>query len=246
MTTVYIGTLPDHPLRLFGPNLVPLAKSLRDHYRATGSDIDNNMFLCPAFTDAMRNTFVITAPVDMEFSIQDSVPTVRNASYLSDQPAFNLHGKNYISHEPTSSNTGGQSYKSLQFLHDNFIFPVADAPTRAWYMPPFMHDTKINGFFGVYDISKWARPIGFVVNVENSFVIKEGDPLAYIRFETDGPLKIKYSEMPEDILRTNFPALLFKNIKKNRPLANLYDRFARSGKMKIILRHMAENVYREQ
>jgi hypothetical protein len=246
MTTVYIGTLPDHPLSVFGPRLEPLAKHLREHYRKVGSDVDNTMYLCPAFTDAMKNTFVVPAPVDLECMLVDGVPTVRNAAYLNDNSGFGVQGKNYVSSQPTTNNVGGFSKRSLQLLHDNYMFPVADAPTKVWYSPPFLHESPINGFFGVYDISKWARPLGFVVNVDRDMVIKEGEPLAYLRFETQGPLTIKYSTLSDRFLRTNHPALLFKNIRKNRPLQHLYERFAQSGKMKTLLRELADNVYREQ
>ena len=66
------------------------------------------------------------------------------------------------------------------------------------HMYPTMHASEavrnLNVISGTYDISKWVRgnEFGFeVVDDTKPIVFKRGDPLYYVRFVTDRPIKLE-------------------------------------------------------
>ena len=236
-TKIYYGSSQNHPLSTVGPTLTPLSVHYRKHLKDKNKDYTEQYLGCPALTDAMKNTYVVEAPVDMRFFIRDGVPVAQN---INGDPSLMFNLPTLVEHGQRGA-PDKRSTRSLQFMHDHFLIAVADKETIMWLMPPFMHSSSFYGFAGKYDISKWVRPLGFVVEIDNEFSIRRGDALCYLRFETKDRIELIKTQLDDVFLKMTSSIVATKFLIPQKSLSFLYDLFARSGKMKAIIKNLEKN-----
>ena len=236
-TTIYVGSSEGHPLGLFGPELVPLSMSLRQHHQESENDFSKQYMSCPALLASIKNTFVVPSPVDIRFFVQDNKLPGIEVLGSEVSPLF-------LAPRHTGANSGGPSFVSLQFLHDSFLVVVADRPTNIWVTPPYLHSSKLYGFSGTYDISKWVRPLGFVAEVREEFIVRRGEPLCYFRFETKERIKLVKSTLRSDFFSLMAPMSEARHVAPKSSLAKLYDLAFRAGRIKAIVNYLKNNQIR--
>jgi hypothetical protein len=147
--------------------------------------------MCPAFGGYFKNTWTITAPVDIEFQcIDGDIKT--NSPYI-------------VQRLTTDSD--------IITIPLFYIF-VSDKDVMVESTPAFMYtgdiQTKMRFIPGTFNISKWLRPIDFSAQILSTEVItiKKGDPLFYVRFITEEKVELeqitdstKKSEIYELVMR---------------------------------------------
>lgn len=203
------------------------------------SDLSKNYpgylhYRCPAFIDAMKNTYVVKAPFDFSIKID---PAERNISADKDQDFI----QKYLHDRKTDYVEGQNMLMSV----NHFMLFITDDDIEIEQMPCLYHHndwtSKTQVVTGKFNIMKWIRPIEIAAIIPNTkpnnsqviINIKRGDALFYIRLhpknkqhvtleqEVDFNKIVKYIELTwstSQVKRTN-PFL------KLPVLYNLFERF---------------------
>ena len=161
-----------------------------------------------------KNVFVVRSPFSFEFEqFDDGTYRVNN----HDQNWFNQ----YIVLQGSSDNV-------IQFLFKEYIF--ADKSVNMTQLPCYISKNNFTESSillpGTYDVNKWFRPIncGFV-QTKKYITIKEGDPLYYLKFDTDEPIKVIPFKLNEKVKEVSRHCMDVKLRKEGKNLAYLYDKF---------------------
>lgn len=173
-----IDSNPDFSLAYEMP--VPLSQEIPKNLRST------DYFRCPAFTDNLKNIFVLKSPIDAELELDKG-----NIVHASP----NLYNKIL----PLQNNI-------LQLKINNLFFTQKSCKIKM--VQPFLHTNDFtkngNTVYGEYDISKWLRPLqaAMIIHSESAkFTIKRGDPFAYVIFDTKEHVKLKPFDVTPNIDR---------------------------------------------
>jgi hypothetical protein len=115
------------------------------------------------------------------------------------------------------------------------IYFCANESVTLTVMPAFLHKNKflnnINVIPGEFDISKWFRPCDFafeIIDDSQELTFKRGDPLYYIKFNTNKKIKFTRMEITPDLIKSAFAFINLKNIisgntmEKNYQIAEEY------------------------
>jgi len=194
---------------------------------------DSPYIRCPAFTDTIRNTFVLKFPFSFKVSINLEDGGVESAS-----PELT---RRYVL--PLVNNI-------LQLKLSTLLF--ADKPCLVSQINPYLHSNSMTQqasiLQGEFDIHKWFRPFNLALFVHPSkkkiiFDFKRGDVYSYIRFHTNENVKIYEFENTQEIqeITTRCLSLKFGKARGNMPLSEVYDAFLRKRYNKKLLNLLNEN-----
>ena len=153
----------------------------------------NEILKCPAFLDYYKNTYLIKAPIDITLNISNSM-----INCLQGLPAdyLNMIVTNRFKEGDlhfTSSLAWFYTFYSKESVMIEVIPPT-------WHKNSFQNN--INLITATFDISKWVRPLEFafeVIDDTKPLVIKRGDPLYYIRFNTLDKVKLIKQEPTKEL-----------------------------------------------
>lgn len=191
----------------------PLLKSfIKKHKSIEGFA---NYIKCPSVKEWMQNTYVVFADRDMTVKV--------DKQHLSVTGTDEEEVKDILP-------TNGHGVVQFNFSH----YFIADKSVNATLLPPFMEENyKSNTlcFYGGFDIGRWARPFlqgAFFKSDESRIVsIKRGDPLFYIRFETNEKINFKPFFMTHNVLTLTTNGAISKRSMKfggpPRPLEWFYN-----------------------
>jgi hypothetical protein len=158
---------------------------------------------CPAFIDALSNTFLIRASVDMKLLFN---PITREVMFSSETED---NCKDYFDSRDSDNYPEGSNV----LVKENYVFSISQfllftsvEDIEMELLPSVYHESeftrKTNLIMGRLNINKWIRPIEIAGSVQNTsstktetvqISIKRGDPLCYIRFNPKNgrPVKLK-------------------------------------------------------
>lgn len=115
--------------------------------------------------------------------------------------------------------------------------------------PAYMHRTSYQnqGYLcaAKFDISSWFRSFPIIYQLwqgERIFTIDEGEPLAYITFETDRKIIFKQFEPNQKILDYVDACQEFKFVKPFQSMQSLYERFHRTRLRDMISKEIKANL----
>lgn len=199
----------------------------------------SNYYRCPAFSESIRNTYVIKSGVNLSFNINfntDDVHIDTDNPYLC---------KLYfpLLYQPNES---GQVLDDgfVQFGNGYMFF--AEKPLIVSTCHPYLHHNTVtsngNGLYGEYDCSAWLRPINssFVLNsnkTQFNYIIKEDDVTNYVKFHTKEKIeliKINYTN-EIDRIAGSCNGLKIGGNGKITPLQKCYNYFQLHKHRKAIL-----------
>jgi hypothetical protein len=187
---------------------------------------------CSAAQDLYKNTFVINSPFSSNINI------------LGNEEAYTLDNQKgyWLLRDYTLDNR-----IRIDFDFGHIFF--AEEPVKMTMYPPYMHKTKsMNNATvaaGRYDISKWFRPINpsFILwENEKSLSIEKDEPLVYIDFETDKKVILKQFDLTEELQSVINQNLFYRDMFPHTKLNELYDRFTRSNRHKLVSRLIKESL----
>ena len=181
----------------------------------------SNYIRCPAFTDTMKNTYVLKFPFSFKIKINQETGGIE-----SDSPEL---VKTYFI--PPTDKSG-----IMQIQLGTLFF--AEKSCVATQHHPYLHNNNItqnvNVLQGEFDIGKWFRPINlaFVINSPKKEIVldfKRGDVYSYLRFHTNEKIKIFEFEKDDQIQEIVGRCLSLKFAKTggNMPLQDAYNSFLR-------------------
>jgi len=218
-----VGDFANHSLLDLEPK--PLLKNLAINQ----ADNENTYLSCPAVRDRHKNTFFSVIPFDISVEIKgNEFHANKNEIYPRDS-----------------------AYKNTYSFELNVVrIFFCETPQMMEVTPAFMHNTSYVQYghapSGAFDIGKWFRP--YSPNFQlwdgiTKFTAKEGEPHLYFNFPSDDKVELKqfyFTEKLSDFKNSN---VNHKNYVPNQGLNKIYDRFARSGQKRLILKEIKENLF---
>jgi hypothetical protein len=206
---------------------------------AAKSNNDNkldNFFRCPAFVNNIKNTYVFKSPAncDVEFKenyivnkMPDSVPWEQHILQFKQPSMYNAYTVKFNAHW-------------IFFSEDELEIDAT---------PPYLHNSQVSnhGYYvpGSFDISSWFRPLEYAFQLKeqhNQFKVRQDDPLLYIRFKTQEPVKLKKFYLTESLFNHSMSCIKLKIYRRERNLKNLYGIFHKSKLRNMILSEIKENL----
>jgi hypothetical protein len=197
---------------------------------------------CPAMVDELKNTFALRSPLDLhiDFSPDFTRPRCFNETYSPEllQQFIN---------EPNP-------HRIFQLSYAQVVMFCEDSLTMT-QLHPYYEDNEftdsVMGVSGTLDISSWLRPVqpGFKFKSKKHVLnIKDGDALAYYRFNTDEPVVLKRFDakgLYSDRASVMQGCLTFKDHKPQRHTYSLkasYEAFKRARYNKKTMKYIKENL----
>jgi hypothetical protein len=151
-------------------------------------------YKCPAFINALANTYVIRAAFDFDIVVDHDLRKISTSkdSFL----------KLYLHNRTHQNDQICDMIISLSFF---YLFLTDEEDVELEMLPAVYHRSdlidKLQLIMGKFVVSKWARGIEFSGIIKDSkpegkqlattINIKRGDPLCYVRFNTKNNEKIK-------------------------------------------------------
>ena len=185
--------------------------------------------LCPAFSDYLKNTFIIRSPYNFAITLDRKTGNV----------SIDRHGQNFYNNNIKAT-----------FVEDKFILQL---PPRMIFIPEdkesvmitslplILEPNTLSVIPGTFDISKWVRPIEVSIQVydEEKIVLKRGDPLMMVKFASNNndSVQLEQKIIDEKVLALTFACINVKNANPSLNLKTLYKMadFYVSKMRKIIL-----------
>lgn len=194
---------------------------------------------CPSAQIELKNTYVVKADFDIEIFINtnEKIANFHSNYDLGDDTKRIFTENNYI-----NLSTDNSLFNILTHL---YLF--SEESIQVAQLPPYFHKndyvTAQKDMYllpGSFDISKWYRPFHASYLVENTghVKIKRGDPLYYIRFNTDQKINLIEYELNDKLISYSQSCL---NVKSYRPLQKfnfLYKIFTERNMNKKVLKEI--------
>jgi len=192
---------------------------------------------CPGMVEEMTKTVVIKSPVsvDLEYNDDGQLKVYRQ------DPEF---GAIFFG-DPQGKN-------GVHQLGFGYIF-FADKPLMATNLPPYYHNNgyteAVNPLCGSYDIGRWfrpgVRPLFQKKPDAKRISISEGDPLMYVKFNTDEKINLVEFDAHElDQLGFHSPinaCITLKNQLPPTPLHKAYEYFDNARMRQKVLKIIKRN-----
>lgn len=204
------------------------------NYANSFKNIENNYdtwYKCRGYMELSKNTYVLRSPFDINARIVDgkfySEYNEDSLKYLSikDESMLNQHTIN---------------------LSANWIF-WCDEDITITTINPYLEKFKFDGFYvpGSFNINKWFRPVESafqLINNENKFIIKKGDPLIYIKFNTDKKVILNKFKFNYNLHESVYKCTKYKVEDPWRSLSFLYRMFNGNNWGDVIKKNILENL----
>jgi len=186
----------------------PLFKAVVEEYP------ESEMLLCPSVQDFCRDTYVVRAPFDINYSIDAGTNNLR------------------------TDRLGQQFFDSFCMKRDDNS--IETAPSYLFYskesvkieaLPVFLIKSKVADAThfvpGQFDIGKWIRPLVwnfFMKNPSKPLVVHKGDALFLVRFTPADGSKVEFERVEYDYkaIKAANACLGVKHYVTNMPLRHLY------------------------
>jgi hypothetical protein len=207
-----------------------LYSDLLERYK---QDEDIKKYLrCYAAIKDLKNTFIVKSPVDFNVFLDHETKNI-----------FCDKGDDFLA--SYFDITKG----SIQIGQQLYLF--SEESLTVTQLPPYLHDVPYNEYYGVtgsFDISKWFRPIvpGLIsknLNSKNNNIsVKRGDPLYYIKFNTDKDIELINYSMNENLIKYSLDCFGYKNFVYSQKLEKLYNVFMNKKYNKKIIREIRKEL----
>tara|TARA_B100000427_G_scaffold10761_1_gene9082 strand:- start:315 stop:1049 length:735 start_codon:yes stop_codon:yes gene_type:complete len=132
--------------------------------------------------------------------------------------------------------------------HMPHIF-FADASLEVMLSSPYFHQPGYMKYGAIvpgrFDVGSWFRPMRFEINLwegNNIFKIEEGEPLAYLTFNTNEKIKLHKFHMNEKLYNIALACANSSAWWRNIPLSKRYAKFHASQSQKKVLTEIKNNL----
>jgi hypothetical protein len=212
-------------------SLVSVYLDLKEH---ENKDKPDNIFACKSFLQYTKNMYLMKNPFDLDIRVEkNQVLNFGNKKLDNMLKTRLLQVENAYNFNYTPS----------------YIF-FSEQSLEMETLSPFMHKNTFckNGYIypGVFNISGWFRPVNaalqFYDNTDKTIFSLKGDPIMYIKFLTDEPVRLKRFTINQELKDIMATTTIYKRYDPNRSLNYLYDKFTKSGLQKKTLKLIKENL----
>ena len=232
--TVYWADMPDDEANwsMLYEEPMSLIREMVSNKNKNSSD--NNFLRCPAVTDLTKNLFVIKSPLatSASFIVEDGMVSK------------NMQGsRKWVINRPPNI----KENLLTSYLHPMVLF--AEEDVEVMLTDPYFSqaDHKAWGAVipGIYNCGSWFRPIQMEFNVWPGITqvsLKEGEPMAYIKFFTEKNIVFKRFTMTEELVSLAKSCSSAGWWEPKVPLAKRYARFKQSKRDKFVLEIIKKNL----
>jgi hypothetical protein len=199
-------------------------------------------YKCPAFTDALKNTYLIRAPFDLSIQID---PTTQKFAFDKNRQFVDK----YIWDRRPDYETGQNMLLSI----NHFMLFITDSDIEVEQLPCLYHNndwvSKTQIITGRFNINKWIRNVELAALIKDSkpnnqmfyINIKRGDPLFYLRFHAANKKQIKLEQEVDlhkilEYTEYTWATAGVKRVVPNLQLPILYKMFEKFKPKKFIKR----------
>ena len=202
-----------------------IRKNLASKINSTNNK--SSYMACASYHEYFKNTYLLKHPYTTEW--QHNTKNNRDLfnSRPNDSAFINSHLVDY----------------DLQWI----FFSEDDVELET--TPAFFHQKESDKYghivAGSFNISKWFRPISLSWQLwenVNEIKFKEDDAIAYLKFKTKNKIKLQRFEMTQKLEEIVNGCTSVKQVLPNLPLTELYERFTKSNRKKIIMREINVNL----
>lgn len=173
---------------------------------------------CPAFSDHLKNTFIIRSPYDIEITFDPANKTAYTNSL----------GQEFYDDNIEIHDNIGEGNPTILSLMPRYVF-VTDSkvPVKIVSTPLLLHPVDVGLIPGEFDITKWVRLVSYDVEIYDSskpLVFKRGDPLFMVRFiAEDGSLvQLNQGTLTNEIKQLSDACVKLKLVAPNLNLKSAY------------------------
>jgi len=181
---------------------------------------------CVSYHEYFKNTYILKHPYTTEWQYYTNNNNLFNLR-LDDSAFVNSYLVDY----------------DLQWI----FFSEDDVELET--TPAFFHQKESDKYghvlAGSFNISKWFRPISLSWQLwENvqEIKFKEDDAIAYLKFKTKNKIKLVRFEMTPKLEEIANGCSAVKQIVPNLALTELYEKFTKSNRNKIIMREIKTSI----
>jgi hypothetical protein len=201
---------------------------------------NNEYFKCYAAIEMLKNIYVIKSEIDLEVKITKN--DIITYGKLGNHPEF--YQTFYQLGSPPNTDVVMMGFDLFTFSQESVIasqYPAFLHPNCPFY------NTGMTIAPGEFDISKWFRPMvaGLInqdVEKEKTIKIKRGDPLYYVKFNTNKRVKLERFELNEKLHYLLNNCVRLKTSLSKRNLSIVYDLFLRKNYNKRIIKEIKKNI----
>ena len=177
---------------------------------------------CPAFNNLYKNTYVIKSPFDVKFMVSNT-PEGKLITAIYKDEDFE---KAFLSDRNAENSTFSMMSYGISYLFysKQSVEMEICQPHMSAHISPTIRNMSV--VCGKFDISKWIRPTDFAFEIIDDTQILEfrrGDPLFYVRFNTDDKVNLIRSEINDDILNLIKSQISIKKYFPGNSLKSNYD-----------------------
>lgn len=203
-------------------------------YKQNKTNKHDNWFQCHAFLNTVKNSFVLESPFEVTFGLHSTLGIMQ-------LPESDLETIKFV----TKKEATVENAFTFSILN-NWIF-WSDEPLEMVAMPAYLHPQVFNGHFvpGTFNINSWFRPVEAAIQLNenvNFVSIKKGDPIAYVKFNTEKPVILKRFHFDQDLMNLSQACIDYKKYQKSSSLTSLYSRFNKNGLQKAISKSIKKNI----
>jgi len=204
--------------------------SYADKFR-NDKNLTDTWYKCRAYMEFAKNTFVLRSPFGVDAKIDSPYIRSLNKDYEVEQ----FDAKN-----PSMSNSYTVNFST------NWIFWCEEDLTITT-MNPYIEPSRFNGFYvpGSFNINKWFRPVEGAFQLypgQDTFTVNPGDPIIYIKFNTDKKVILKRFKMNDALNESVYKCTTYKVGNPWRSLPFLYNLFTKNKWGGIIRKNILESL----
>lgn len=208
-----------------------------------------NLFIEPPM--ALRKDIMSRVDTKAKQTSYQSCKSMQEAfknTYMLKQP-FDIHWDRTCNNDFIHERDDSAFKDSLLVDCDLQWFFFSEDSVEMEVTPPYLHNTEVSkyGFLtaGSFDISKWFRTVNLTYQLWEGieeFNTSKNEAAAYINFRSPNKIILKQFELNEKLMEVANGCTAVKNVISNLPLNNLYERFTRSNRHKIVLKEIQANL----
>jgi hypothetical protein len=201
--------------------------------KKSGDDQSPNLLSCPSFSSLSKNVFILENTITSHFQISKNEIISKSKSYVN----------SYIDKAPSIEN-------NILFTYGmNWIFFTEEDSLEMSLTAPFFSQANHLNYGAVtpgkFDIGKYFRHITLEYNLwneKNEFRVEEGEPLAYVSFNTSQNVELVRFTMNDKLLKYASAVSNFTDIEPRVSLKKRYERFKKAKMKELIMKEIFENV----
>jgi hypothetical protein len=170
--------------------------------------------LCPAFSDYLKNTFIIRSPYDFVVTLNREQGSI----------SIDRHGQDFFNNNIKMTYIEGSFV--LQLPPRMIFIPENNESVMVTSLPLMLDPNPLSIIPGTFDISKWVRPIEIAIQVHNEekIVFKRGDPLMMLKFTSSNndSIQLEQKIIDENVIALTSACVRVKNTNPSLNLKTLY------------------------